>query len=588
MDSQEINMPSKEPIVFLINMKRLFNFFLVIAFLSQLTPGYSQKKSDPVINSSGGFEYFVGIVGNPSPGREEIDWSDERLEELKELGVNMLQLSVAFGWKPGNEVLNLEDLDEEQTTKWKYRIQQAEKYGFKTLAHFGIPKWLNNDPVKPACILNQEIRDKYVGLLRNFMLTFPEVNDILVYTYDQQAWLCSEFGPCPRCTGIPLSDRLPGFLDLLNKTMREARPGGKTTFWWKPWEISKGQCIEILKKVDTEGFGLILNSSTSNEVYPFNDGCFESDMGVKRLVNFAFENDIPVIGEFQHTFYKPLYQVDDYFPRLIYDQLIGWKKMKGVVGVKEYYGFAPSTFSVNYSILKAWMKSPNSSLAELLNTIAAPYGKKSAPLMIKAWEHIAQAVEAIPWDVSAGADVGMQRNGNSGHSWEPAVIPNATFDTPIWKANRTAYYMLNDANVAHPWIFEDMGLRLLDAAELNSIAVEYFDKAIALNEGMSDDIKMQRGFIETAGRAQKARAIHLGLTLATQDARTVSNDKEQFEKVCVRIKTLLEDDFKNGFSEGEVKLKEFNSDPDTWLENNFHPLSWKSEADPEWNKWITP
>ena len=131
---------------------------LCIFLLSAFSAEWQEKDDNK--NGRGGYEYFIGIVGNPSV-IEDIKWDDEQLEGLKELGVNMLQLSIAWGWKPANEVLNLEDLDEEQTAKWKYRIKQAEKHGFKTLAHFGIPRMLNYDPVKPACILDQEIIDKY-------------------------------------------------------------------------------------------------------------------------------------------------------------------------------------------------------------------------------------------------------------------------------------------------------------------------------------------------------------------------------------------------------------------------------------------
>ena len=568
-------------------MKKYFNVILMIVILTHSIAGYSQTRLNPEENGRGGFKYFIGIVGTPNPGNEEIDWSDERLQELKDLGVNMLQLSVAFGWKPANEVLNLEDLDEEQTQKWKYRIKQAEKHGFKTMAHFGIPRMLNYDPVKPACILDQEIRDKYALLIRDFMTTFPEVNDILVYTYDQRAWICSEFGPCPNCTGIPIGDRLPGFLDLLNKTMQEARQESKTTLWWKPWEISKGQCIDILKKVNKEGFGLVLNPSTTNEVYPFNDGSFNSDLGVKRLVNFAYENAIPVIGEFDHTLYKPLYLIDDYFPRLVYEQMNGWKEMTGVIGVKEYWGFAPSTYSVNYSMLKAWMKTPDASLEELLQQIAAPYGKKSSPYMIRAWEYVAQAVEAFPWDVTSSFP-GLNRNSTGEHNWEFVQIMNATFDTPIWEANRRAGFMLTDAKVAHPWIFEDTGLRLEDAAELNFKAVEYFDKALAENERLTEDIIMQRDHIKKIARSLKGEALHFALTIAAQDARTVRGNQEQFEIVCARISKLLEADVANGHTTAAAKLSEFNTDPKTWLQNNFKPLTWKSEAEPNWSKWITP
>ncbi|MBE0652525.1 MAG: hypothetical protein IH594_01930 [Bacteroidales bacterium] len=569
-------------------MKQLLKFLLCLILVAPSTSIWSQKKTDPSKNGRGGYEYFIGVVGNPSVV-SDMRWDDEQLEGLKELGVNMLQLSVAWGGKPGNEVINLEDLDAEQTAKWKYRISQAEKHGFKTIAHFGIPRMLNFDPVKPACIMEHAIQDKYVHLIQDFMSTFPEVNDIMVYTYDQQAWICSEFGPCPKCTGIPISDRLPGFLDLLKTTMQESRKDAKTTLWWKPWELSKGQTIDIIKKIDPNGFGLMLNPSTSNEVYPFNDGSFKSDLGVKRMVQYAYERDIPVIGEFDHTLYKPLYAIDDYFPRLMYEQMIGWKEMKGIVGVKEYYGFAPSVYSVNYAMLKAWMKSPNAPLEELLNQIAAPYGKKTAPLMIQAWEYVAQSVEAYPWDVTyLIGPTGLDRNSSGEHSWDYVKIMNGTWDTPIWESSRRANFMLTDSKVAHPWIFEDAGLRLNDAAELSFKAVEYFDKAIAMNEGLVDDIKMQRDFILKTSRSMKGKGLHFALTIAAQDARTVQGDPAQFEIVCARIKSLLEEDVENGFAEAEVKLTEFNRDPKAWLKSNFKPLTWKSEAEPDWSKWITP
>jgi hypothetical protein len=62
-----------------------------------------------VAKQPGGFEYFVGIVGNPSV--LDIRWSDEQLEQIKAPGVNMVQLSIAWGGKPANEALNLEDLN---------------------------------------------------------------------------------------------------------------------------------------------------------------------------------------------------------------------------------------------------------------------------------------------------------------------------------------------------------------------------------------------------------------------------------------------------------------------------------------------
>jgi hypothetical protein len=567
-------------------MKRLS---LAVIILSLFSTGYSQKKSDPSKNGRAGFDYFVGIVGSPSV-TADIKWDDKQLEDLKGLGVNMLQLSIAWGGKPDNEVINLEDLDDKvQIDKWKFRIAQCKKHGLKTLAHFGIPRVLNANPVKPACISDTEVQQKYVQMMKKFMVTFPEVNDVLVYTYDQQAWICSEFGPCPRCSGIPISDRLPNFINMLKKAMQDSRPGVKTMLWWKPWELSKGQTIDIVKKIDADGFGLMLNSSTSNEVYPFNDGSLKSDLGVKRLVQNAYERNIPVVGEFDHTLYKGLYQIDDYFPRLIYEQMAGWKEITGVVGVKEYYGFAPSTYSVNYAMLQAWMKNPNATVDELLNKIAAPYGKKTAPIMIKAWEYVAQAVEAFPWDVTyLIGPMGLDKWEKGEHSWDFVKIINGTWDTPIWESNRRANFMLTDSKTAHPWIFEDTGLRLEDAAQLNFKAVEYFNQAIAQNESKVEDIVKQRDFIKHTAQSLRGKSIHYALTIAAQDARTVAYDKAQFEKVCSRIKRLLELDVNNGYKMAAVKLDEFNKNPKTWLDKNFNPLTYKSEAEPNWSTWIAP
>lgn len=534
----------------------------------------------------GGYKYFIGIVGNPSV--PNISWSDQQLNEIKELGVNMVQLSIAWGGKPANEVLNLEDLDEEQREKFSFRIKQAKKHGLKTLAHFGIPRMLNFSPIRPACILDSAIQKKYVDLLSDFMISFPEVDDVLVYTYDQQAWICSEFGPCPRCSGIPIHERLPGFLNLLNKTMQKHRPD--TRLWWKPWEISKGQIVAILDHLDPEHLGLMLNSSSSNEVYPFNDRSFKSDLGVKRLVQLARERDIPVVGEFDHTFYKPLYLIQDFFPRLVYEQMLGWKEMEGVIGIKEYYGFSPSTFSVNAAMLKAWIHSPEASLQELLTEIAAPYGEKTAPTLIQAWEYVAQSVEAFPWDTTyMVGPMGLNRNGNCSHDWEPVNIINSTWQTPIWQANRRGNFMLTQEHRAHPWLFEDAGLRLEDTARLADRAVELFDKAIALGESKVDDIQMQRDLISRMKRSVRAKSLHFQLTIAAQNARMVQYNPDQFAIVSERLDRLLVRDVENQSGSEEVtqKLAGFRKDPKSWLKKNFNPLDHISVCTPDWKVWTT-
>jgi hypothetical protein len=553
-----------------------------------------QAAEPRTLSNPGGFKYFVGIVGNPSV--PDTSWSDEELVQIKTLGVNMVQLSIAWGGRPANEVINLEDLDAEQRAKFGFRIKQARTHGLRTIAQFGIPKLISPGPLRPACIMDPAVQKKYEQLLGDFMTSFPEVNDVLVYTFDQQAWLCSEFGPCPRCSGVPLDARLPQFLNLLNETMQ--RCGRNTTLWWKPWELSKGQVVAILDKVKPAHFGLVLNPSTSNEVYPFNDRSFKSDLGVKRLVRMAFDRHMPVIGEFDHTLYKPLYQMEDFFPRLIYEQMRGWREMEGVIGVKEYYGFSPTTFSVNAAMLRAWMKSPNAPLEKLLRQVAAPYGPKAAPFMIEAWEYVAQSVEAFPWDTTYMIGrMGLDRNQDGSHDWAPASIINATWDTPIWKANRRANFMLTEESKAHPWLFEDAGLRLEDCAVLSLKAVALYDQALTAGGPKSADIRTQRDVVWKTARSVRAKSLHLLETLAAQDARTVQADAKQFGSVTQRLEALLKNDVANqeGRPAAAQVLAEFQRDPKAWLGSHLNPQLGEHtpkgyeaffNATNDWSQWV--
>ena len=530
------------------------------------------------------FNYFIGIVGSPSD--PDISWSDNELMKIKDLGVNMLQLSIAWGGRPANEVLNLEDLDSSQIAKWEFRIKQAKKFGFSTIAQFGVPKlqYTANaySIVQPACILSPEIRKKYAKLLGNFLDRFPSVDNVLLYTYDQNAWLCSEFGPCPRCSGIPLYERLSGFLDFLNNAMQKHHNG--VTLWWKPWEISNGTTIKIVQNIKSSHFGLILNPSCANEVYPFNDRAFSSDLGIKRTVQVAADRNIPVIGEFDYTFYKGYYQLADFFPRFVYEQIKGWKAMKGVVGIKEYFGFAPSQFSVNAAMLQVCMKSPDASLDELLKEIVAPYGEDASKHMKDAWEKIARGVEAFPWDVSPSF-VGLNKSDDGSHPWDPVTISNDTWATPAWKTNRRAYYMLANEFKAHPWVFEDMGLQLEESADLLDKAVSSFDKAIVAGSAKVSDIQTQRQSIAKMASAIRGKSLHFLETLAAQDARLVGYDENQLGIVTKRLENFLEKDVENQGHAPEVvqKLNEFRKDPKTWLQNNLNPLAYESKCAIDWN-----
>ena len=531
------------------------------------------------------FDPVIGIVG--SPAFPEIAWSDEQLASLKELGCTTLQLSIAWANKPADEVLNLEDLDERQRGLWRHRITQARKFGLGTIAHFGIPRWLNQTPVKPACILDPEVRDKYTRLLTDFAASFPEVDDIMVYTFDQRAWICSDYGPCPRCSGIPLHERLPGFLDHLKEVFVRANP--RARLWWKPWELSKGQTEMIARQVDAEHFGLILNPSTSNECYPFNDRAFAADLGVKTLTRIAAERGIPVIGEIDHTLYKGLYLISDYFPRLVYEQLEGWKRIPGVVGIKEYFGLPPSQLSVNAAMLGTCLRSPEASLEQLLEQVAAPFGTQAAPALLAAWEHVAVGVESFPWDITyLIGPMGLSKDHDGSHDWEQITIPNAHWNTPIWESNRRANFMLTHEHKAHPWLFEDAGLRLGAAADSYDQAAADYSEAIGHAAAMAGELQAQQNELKATARALRGTSLHFLETLAAHNARMVQHDDEQWRKVVGRLERLLEQDAANQGHAQEVAqvLAAFRRDPHGWLATHLSARSHELICTIDWRAWI--
>ena len=118
---------------------------------------------------------------------------------------------------------------------------------------------------------------------------------------------------------------------------------------------------------------------------------------------------------------------------------------------------------------------------------------------------MAQSVEAFPWDTTYMiGPMGLDRHQDGSHGWEPASILNATWDTPIWKANRRANFMLTQDNKAHPWLFEDAGLRLEDSAALGLKAVAVYDQAIQSGE------QQDRRHSHAAGRRLEDRPLGAG------------------------------------------------------------------------------
>lgn len=454
----------------------------------------------------GKFEYAIGIVGDPTT--PDVAWSDEQLSHLKEIGINTLQLSIAWASRPGGEVLNLEDLDiAANAAEWRRRVKQAQAFGFRTLAHFGLPVGPQRD--RTTCILAPEVRSNYAHRISRFFRKFPEVDDILIYTYDQDAWLCSEFGDCPRCQGVPLHERLVPFLEMLVDAVQEAKPGAR--FWWEPWELSAGQTLAVVQAIRPDHFGLILHHTIA-EVQFVNT----TDLWFRNLARLAGQRGIPVIGE---GFFggsgediAPLTHLA--CPRLVFQQISALRQAEGVVGMKEYYGFVPAHFSVNIALLKASLHEPDASLATLLPLLAHPYGE-AADTVQEAWEATAQAMELFPWDASWGLRRFFDPDHRRALGLAPGgKVPNASWMTPSWQANRRGFYLVTDETDQHPWLREDVGLRAGIAADFFRRAADLLDQADESAPEGCEDLRRQAGDVRQAADASQLLSEHLLSNLA--------------------------------------------------------------------------
>lgn len=201
-----------------MNKPRPWLYWAVLSVLCLL--GVScckQQQKDP-------FRYKVAIIGNPS--NPDIRYDESQMQAIKDLGYNTLQLNIAWGARPADEPLNLEDIlyvdgigsrekADQRLQAIKERARIAKKWGFRTLFHFGAPrvdslyKILTPDLIDIATeknsIQKKEIVDKYVSLLKRLKQEVPELDDIEVYTFDQDAWVANEFGNGPTRPGYPVA-----------------------------------------------------------------------------------------------------------------------------------------------------------------------------------------------------------------------------------------------------------------------------------------------------------------------------------------------------------------------------------------------
>ncbi len=340
-------------------------------------------------------------------------------------------------------------------------------------------------------------------LIEVFAREFPGVDDLLVYTYDQDAWLCSEFGPCPRCLGVPLHERLVPFLDCLAAKWRSLSPQGR--LWWEPWELSAGQVLACAERVKPQGFGLALHCNIAEVM-----GTLPVDRWLKNTAAIARQRDIPVIVEYWlggpseelETLLPPgpsaghLARPQDHrgFARR------GWHQ--GILR-SEPDGRGPEPAHDRVVLQQPRHLRRRTRSRRWPNLMGRPRRG-----MIEFWRLTSQGMELFPWDTSWYIrEVGRSR---TDHSLSAAMLRGQQAHTPSWYSTRHAIFMKTDNSQPDPWMLEDVQLRCQLAADRWEAALDHGGRLQdSVPASLAADFKSNLADLAGLRRRALAYALHL-------------------------------------------------------------------------------
>jgi len=540
--------------------------------------------------------YKVGFLGAPDSSHERqftvpVEWSPQNVDRLKALGFNAVQLNVAWGSRPGDEPLNLEDvveLDPARQELWpqpvplrcdpsrerlesrrkalRDRIAWCRQAGLRTIFHFGAPynahARYGDEP--PNCISDPRVARRHVLLLETFARDFPGVDDILVYTYDQDAWLCSEFGRCPRCLGVPLHERLVPFLDRLKDAWGRLSPAGR--LWWEPWELSAGQVLACVERLGPAGLGLALHTNIA-EV----QATRVADRWLKNTCRLAQQRGIPVIVE--HFLGACSEELEPFahlaHPLVTLRALQAITAIPGVVGFKEYFGLVVNGEDPNLRMTSLFFAEPQVDEEEALAMLARPYGP-AAERMIAFWRQTSTGMELFPWDTSWF----MREIGRSdpAHSLSGAMLRGQQAHTPSWESTRRAIFMKTDDAACDPWMFEDVQLRCKQAADRWATALEIGRQALpTIPETLRGHFQKTLAELGGLHRRSLAYAFHLRETNLAMILRRCQADGQPYPAHIVQeLEQVLHEDIENcsgekDWPEAREALRLLKQDLDTFL-----------------------
>jgi hypothetical protein len=540
------------------------------------------------------FRYRIAIIGNEN--QPDMRFDESQMKALKHQGFNMVQLNIAWGSRPADEALNLEDVvveDGNAEGRVKERFDEirrraivCKKYGFRTLFHFGAPhiknlyKLINSpDDIDAATyansILNKDIQLKYKRLLLSLADGIPEIDDILMYNFDQEAWIGNEFGNDSSARSIPIHERLPAFISHVCDVWRSRRPEGM--LWWEPWEMSAGQIYATAEQLPDKNFGLMLHSNICEVklIRPV-------DPWLKSMSVIAAKKNIPLIVE---CFFSSAHQdtsvlTDVATPHLIHNQFKVMEQLPHISGVKEYFGFIPDRPDPNIEMTRLILSDDTIPLDQALVKISGMYGA-AAVAVRKAWDESSAGFLSLPWDLSWYATMFCLPSKMVYHGWSAFNQVGFCADTPAWQATRRGFYMVNkNEPELHPWMIEDVGLRYQRAADCFEKAGSHYGTALesAFPE-MRDALERNRHDLAVLTARCRDQALHALETIAALNIRRYLNEGKQVPEHCYRrLKGYLEADVMNrkqGILEDKNKpaaedmMAAFQSNPDEWVRTHL-------------------
>lgn len=568
-----------------------FIFLLTAGFLS---PGGGAAAPDTTSTARGpvnpdALTLRVALLGNPNSFPE---WTDDQVRGLAEAGFNAVQLNIAWLSRPHDEALNLCDVVTRPGDTETSRVAErraallrrhalAKKHGLRTIFHFGSPfMWRNPETgevkrqsseafnTNPPWFdtENPKVVEYETALLKEFRKHFPDVDDILVYTYDQDAWQASQFSQSRLSRGVPLHERLPKYLKALHAAWTEGREGH--VMWWEPWELSAGQVLKCVSRLPRKDFGLMLHANIAEVqiAHPV-------DVWFRNTCRMAQGLGIPVVAEgFFGSATEEIQPLAFPTPRLVDEELIALTSVPGVAGVKEYFGVLPLVPDLNLDVFRARVRDPKASTAEILDRITKRFGPAQAE-MLRLLELLSDGMQLFPWDASWYARLAGTADIN--HGWGGAAIRGQQVETPSWCSTRRAHFMKTDDQQPHPYLLEDVQLRC-------ELAVERLDEALSVTRTLLPKLsKEDRPLLEQIARdtdrfrrVAKSYALHLR---ETNVARLLREDLEAGRPMIPRLlkemKELLQADAENQGHQGPVMemIREFEADPEKFIRTRLVP-----------------